>query len=333
MKSKTLNIVLIGCLFTSAQFCHALANGKLADTAEHFALHIYLPREITIDDDTIDLGQVSIIRGEGPLVDKASEIALGRMFVPGQRIVIDRPMILSRLACNGIPVSKVRLTGAEKITVKQQKQIISGGKFVALANSFLKKNPLDRSLCQLKPMRIPKDLVLADANANIELSAHVVKGGARGCTKVQIGVLADGEEIGVRQVPFRLKYKSRKVMSLVDIPAGMSISPENVKIEENLSNYPEPANWNPPYGLVAKRRIPANAVIYPYMVASENPVVVVKRNQTVVIRIERPGLLITAMGRAMQDGRSGEYIKVKNIDSQRTVFARVNDDGTVEPVF
>jgi len=64
-----------------------------------------------------------------------------------------------------------------------------------------------------------------------------------------------------------------------------------------------------------------------------NPPVIVKRNRTVVIRIERPGLLITAIGKAMQDGRAGDYIKVKNVDSQRIIFARVNADGTVEPVF
>jgi len=64
-----------------------------------------------------------------------------------------------------------------------------------------------------------------------------------------------------------------------------------------------------------------------------NPPVIVKRNRTVVIRIERPGLLITAIGKAMQDGRAGDYIKVQNVDSQRIIFARVNADGTVEPVF
>jgi flagella basal body P-ring formation protein FlgA len=69
------------------------------------------------------------------------------------------------------------------------------------------------------------------------------------------------------------------------------------------------------------------------MVAPANPVVIVKRNQTVVIRIEIPGLLITAMGKAMRDGRSGEYIKVQNVDSRRIIYARVNEDGTVQPLF
>jgi flagella basal body P-ring formation protein FlgA len=69
------------------------------------------------------------------------------------------------------------------------------------------------------------------------------------------------------------------------------------------------------------------------MVAPVKPAVVIKRNQNVVIRIERPLLMVTAIGKAMNDGRTGEYIRVRNLNSQRIILARVKEDGTVEPVF
>jgi flagella basal body P-ring formation protein FlgA len=122
-------------------------------------------------------------------------------------------------------------------------------------------------------------------------------------------------------------------VALADIPAGAAISPENVKIEEVLSDYAEPPDWSPPYGLIAKRRIPANAVISSNTVGPVKSEVLLKRNQMVVIRVDRPGLLVTALGKAIQDGRAGEYIKVRNVDSRRIILARVTEDGTVEPVF
>ncbi|MHC4096376.1 MAG: flagellar basal body P-ring formation chaperone FlgA [Planctomycetota bacterium] len=70
----------------------------------------------------------------------------------------------------------------------------------------------------------------------------------------------------------------------------------------------------------------------PHMVGPVKPAVIVRRNQNVVIRIERPLLLITAIGKTMQEGRTGEYIKVRNLNSQRIILARVKEDGTVEPV-
>ncbi|MBA7646272.1 hypothetical protein ES703_54034 [subsurface metagenome] len=333
MSGKTVNIVVITSLLASIQFGQASTNDKTKGPQKDSALRIYLLREVTIKNDAIKLGQVSIIRGKESLVAKANEIALGRISVPGQKIVVARSMVLSRLACNGIPASKVTLTGAEKITVKQQEQIIKGSDFVELASSFLKKNPPAGSVCQMSPIRIPKDLVLPGVSKDIKLSQRLAGSSARNQAKVQIVVLADDKKIGVCEVTFRLKYNCRRVVTLVELGAGTVISPGNVKIEKSVSNYPEPAGWRPPYGLVARRKLSAKTVICPDMIGPAKPAVVVGRNQTVVIRIERPGLLVTAIGKAMQDGRAGEYIKVRNVDSQRIILAKVNENGTVEPIF
>jgi len=333
MSGKTVSIGVITFLLASIQFGQASTNDKTKGPQKDSALRIYLPREVRIKDDAIKLGQVSIIRGEESLVARASEIALGRISVPGQKIVVARSLVLSRLACNGIPASKVTLTGAEKITIGQQQRIIKGSEFVELASSFLRKNPPAGSVCQMNPIRIPKDLVLPGVSKDIKLSPRLAGSSARNQAKVQIVVLADDKKIGVCEVTFRLKYTNRRVVTLADIPAGTVISAKNVKIEKGVSSYPEPADWKPPYGLVARRKLRAKTVIRPDMIGPVKPAVVVGRNQTVVIRIERPGILVTAIGKAMQDGRAGEYIKVRNVDSQRIILAKVNEDGTVEPIF
>lgn len=347
MSSKTINIVIIFCLLVSVQFCGASANSKTDEIKKHSALQVYLPREVTIKGDTLSLGQVSIIRGEESLVAKASEISLGRISAPGQGIILDRPTVLSRLVCNGIPASEVTLTGAEKVTVKQQQQIIKGSEFVELANSFLEENPPTDSAYQWELIRTPKDLVIPGASKDIKLSPSLAANTTRNHAKIRIIVSADGKKIGTRDVAFRLKYNCRRAVTLVELDAGTVISPENVRIEKTVSNRPEPANWsglpfrsalqngvpNPPYGLVAKHRLSANTVLGTGMVELRKPEVIVGRNNTVIIRVERPGLLITAIGKTMQEGRAGEYIKVRNADSQRIILTKVNEDGTVEPVF
>jgi flagella basal body P-ring formation protein FlgA len=68
------------------------------------------------------------------------------------------------------------------------------------------------------------------------------------------------------------------------------------------------------------------------MIIAAKAAAAVKRNENVIIRIEKPGLSVTAVGKAMQEGRAGEVIKVRNVDSQRMILARVGEDGTVEPV-
>jgi len=329
---KSTRMFVICLVMTSALLCRASANDKINESQTESCLKVYLPREVTIKESNLTLGQVSIIQGSESLVAKASDIALGRISVPGQKIVIDRPMVLSRLACNGIPASKVTLTGSENITVIQQNQTISSSEFVSLANSFLEKNPIGNSACKWNLIRKPKDFVVSAGNKDIRLSPRLVQTGATNQARIEIAVLSGSNKIGVRQVTFALVYDNRQAVTKVDVPEGGIISPENIKIEKIQSNDPEPSNWKPPYGLIAKHRLSANTVLRSNMLRSLESPILVKRNQNVVIRIERPGFLITASGKTMQDGKAGEYIKVRNMDSQRIIMARISEDGSVEPV-
>ncbi len=324
---------LLTCVFVTCVFiCRVSANEIASDSRNDSILNVYLPREVTVSDGKLSLGQVSIMRGQESLVAKAGKIALGQISVPGQKIIIDRPMLLSRLACNGIPASRVILTGAEKITVGQKQKTITGAEFVKVADSFLKENPPSDFVCQTNPIRIPKDLVLPGDIGDIELSPCLATNNSQNRAKVHILVLRNGKEIGAREVTFRLKYDCHKVVTLVDIPVGAVISPTNVKIEKTQSDYPEPSDWKPPYDQITKRKLSANTVLQSYMVGPVMPTVVIERNQNVVIRIEKPGFLITAIARTMEKGRAGEYIRVRNVDSQRIVLVKVREDGSVEPV-
>jgi len=326
MSRRTMGIIAIACLLASA-------GGRAGEPAKDDSLRIHLPREITIEGNIPSLGQVGIIRGGESLVARADKITLGRISAPGQEIAISRVAVLSRLASNGIPASKVTLTGAEKVKVRQQSQTIKAGEFVDLARSFLGKNPPAGSVCRFDLLRGPKDLILEGARKDMKLVPRLVKVATPSQARVQIAVIAGGKEIARGDVSFRMKYKGHKVVTLADIPAGAIISAENVKLEETVSSYPEPANWAAPYGLVARRRLPKNTVIVSNMVGPIKPPIVIKRNQSVLIKIEVGGLSVTAIGQSVEDGRAGQYIRVRNVDSQRIILAKVNEDGTVQPVY
>jgi len=306
--------------------------GRAGNEPQDDSLRIHLPREIAVDSNVPSLGQIGIIQGEKSLAARAGKIAMGRIAAPGQQVTIDRATVLSRLASNGIPASKVKLTGAEEIKVRQQGQTIIADEFVGLARLFLERNPPARSICESELMRGPVDLILEVSRQDVKLSPRLLRSSAPNQVRIQIAVVSGGKEIASREVGFRLKFNSHKVVTLVEIPAGAVISPENVKVEKAVSSYPEPADWSTPYGLVARRRLAANTVLSSNMIGPVEPAVVVKRNQNVIIRIAAGGLVVTAMGQTVEEGSAGEYVRVRNVDSQRIILARVNEDGTVEPV-
>lgn len=312
--------------------CRASADSGAENLPEDGDLKIYLPREVTVEDGTLSLGRISIIRGGESLAAIANKIAVGRFSVPGQQIVIDRHMVLSRLACNGIPTSRVTLTGAEKITVKQKFQIVRGDQFASVASYFIKGHSPRDSACQWKLIRTPKDFAIQGVAKNVTFSPRLARSNVKNQAKVEITVLSNDKKIAVREALFDLKYTCRHVVAKVDIAAGAIIEADNVRIEEKTSSQPEASDWKSPYGLVAKRAMRAGTVIRSHMAGPAQSPIIVKRNQSVVIRIESPGFLITAVGVALLDGKAGENVKVRNVDSQRIIVARINDDGSVEPV-
>jgi flagella basal body P-ring formation protein FlgA len=332
MIRNVIRVVVIIISVAAVRLCSASETVSTDDSFREPVLHIHLPREASVESTSFNLGQVGIILGDPSLAGKASGIGLGRFSVPGQKIVMDRAVLLNRLASSGIPASQVSLTGAEQVTVQRRHQIITAEEVIEFADMFLKKC-MPASVGRFEPVRVPKDLVLAGGSDSVELSARLARGGARNQAKVEIAVLRDEKQIATREAVFRLQYNSHRMVAANDIPRGAMLSPENVKIEESLADRPEPADWKPPYGAVVKRPIAAGSPISSRMIGPARPRVLVKRNETVVIQVDKPGLLVTAVGKALQDGPAGQFIKVQNVDSKRIILAKVNDDGTVEPVF
>jgi flagella basal body P-ring formation protein FlgA len=339
MNNRVLSFMVICCVVMLSQSSLAADNSYIGDPNTDSVLHIHLPRQVTITNNTLELGQISVIRGEESLVARARRTALGRFSVPGQKIVVDRQMVLSRLACRGIlnrtahgAVSDVIFTGAQEVTVQRHQRVIKASEFIELATSYLKENPPVRSVLRFKPVRRPKDMVLPWPSKELELVPRLVENGAMNQVKVQITIFADSKKIGVREMTFRLEYESRKVVTKTEIPPGGLITPDNVEIEKDVSNYPVFSDFKSPYGLVAKHRLQPDTVVRPDMIGPVKPAVAVRRNETVLIRIESPGFLVTAVGKAMQEAKVGEYVRVRNLDSQRVILCRVSEDGTVEPI-
>jgi flagella basal body P-ring formation protein FlgA len=295
-------------------------------------LQVYLPREISVSGNLINLGQVSVVRGSQTLVAAVSDIGLGRFSAPGQKITLDRPTILSRLASNGVSPEQVRLTGAESITVRRDQKVISSEDFVEMSQQFLMKHPPTASKCEAIAVIHPKDLVLPGRAENIEFSPRLVAGQTAGRLAVQIDVKVNGESIGIREIPFRLRYECLQAVAAKPIAEGDVFSTENLSLVTVMADRPQTPGWKAPYGMTATRTLPEGVEIRDDMFGPAKSDVVIRRNETVVIRIERPGFLVTAVGTALQQAHAGEYVKVKNMDSNRVIVCRVSADGTVEPM-
>lgn len=83
-------------------------------------------------------------------------------------------------------------------------------------------------------------------------------------------------------------------------------------------------------GMGAKRRIRANQVLNPGLLAMP---LLVKRGQQVKILANHDGIEASTLGEALENGQLNAVIRVKNVNSGKTIEAKVLEAGVVSSTF
>ena len=311
-----------------------LAASSGAATCDHDvpALSVHLPRSVSVDAQRLSLGMISVVRaGDEAVAGKAAAIAMGRAPWSKERLAINRTTILGRLAANGLPRTAVRFSGAEQVVVTRNEVIVTSEGIVKAAEAFLAAKRPAPAGCHWRLLRQPKDLCVPSGSP-VALQPRMAKHGVPHEARVEVAAASGGATAATSTVAFRLAYRQRQLVAARDIPPGGVITPENTHLRTVTGDDPEPADWAASYGRRAARMIPVDTILRTGLVRSAKAEVLVRRNDSVVMQIAGNLFQITALGQALEDGGQGDLIKVRNTDSKRVVVARVNHDGTVQPV-
>ncbi len=304
-----------------------------ASEKEKPALRMHLPRTVRVRGESLSLGLIGVIRGsDAKLLKKVSDIPMGRIPWSGEKITIDRRTILSRLATAGVSPSMVRITGAEKVAVLLDETTFEAKKLVRSAEAFLKKTRPGPAGCSWRLVRQPKDLKVP-TEQNIQLKPRLGKAAMKRYVTVVVAAVGGERELGRTKILFRLVYPMRQAVAIRDIASGETFTSKNTVVRVVSADRKPTGNWTSPFGLVAARDISAGKVIRTGLMKAKKPAIVVRRKQTVQMKVVGLGFVVTGVGKALSDGRVGDLIKVQNIDSKRIVTARVAFDGTVRPIY
>jgi len=132
----------------------------------------------------------------------------------------------------------------------------------------------------------------------------------------------DGESAPVRV--------SGRIVGLITVPVlarpmmpGEVVRPEDITTADFRTDQIQPGGVMDPHEMIGETpRHPLHAS-QPLRAGDLQMPVLIKRNDLVLIVLERPGLYLTAEGRALEDGGKGMVIRVTNTQSKRTIDATV----------
>jgi flagella basal body P-ring formation protein FlgA len=159
---------------------------------------------------------------------------------------------------------------------------------------------------------------------------------APGRVRVDVALRVNGERAGVVPLVVDVKVYQSVAVAARRIEAGEALGAENVRFERHALDAAGgglTAKDLAP-GRKARRAIAAGQVVPAAAVEplADNPILV--RQRDLVKVVARVGTLrVTALAEAEQDGRAGDRIRVRNVDSKKEIVGRVVSRGLVEVEF
>ncbi|QEL54722.1 flagellar basal body P-ring formation chaperone FlgA [Chromobacterium paludis] len=128
----------------------------------------------------------------------------------------------------------------------------------------------------------------------------------------------------------RATVSARVAVAARDLPAGAVLQADDVKWAARPVWEPAElfGRGQPPLALQLKSALSADQALRRRQLAAP---LLVKRGATVRIVARQDGIEVTVSGEALANGKQGEIIAVRNLDSGKTLRARVSSADEVEP--
>lgn len=183
---------------------------------------------------------------------------------------------------------------------------------------------------QVKIDSLPQKLRQGSSIRNVNL-LKVPEPGGSGMAIVDFKS-PDGKQ-GSAYVPFKVFGKKKLLYVKRAMQKGVQLSREDLGVRETLitgRGTLYPGAMEEVTGRTLTRAVSAGTVITYQMIDSQQGV---KRGEIVTIVCDNQRLMIRARGKAMENGKRGDVIRVRNIPSDREVAGRVMDSSTVAVEF
>lgn len=181
--------------------------------------------------------------------------------------------------------------------------------------SEVKLDPIDPRL-KVKACRSPLDAFLPP--------------GGRAMGNTTVGVRCSDSDGWSIYVAARIDVFGPVLVTRQPLARGARVEADDLElVERNLSNLPYGYYTDPQSvtGQLAKRTIALATVITPPMLQEPN---MVKRGERVTIIAESGPLKIRTSGKALNDGKSGDLVRIRTEGSQRIVDGTVVSPGVIK---
>jgi len=294
------------------------------------AVTLTLPPRATIETDEMLLGKIAVITDAGDDEQRLSQVVLGAAPIPGQSRTLTQEMIRVRLRQFGFNPDTITFDCPPSVLVTRLTTAVKGELMVEVAREWLLERlaPAADEKLELTPMRTPTDAQAPTGVLTWECAPAGMDVGS--LRHVMLTMLVDGHPISRSVLSFRLSRFAEVLVVHKAIARGGMLSEDAVAKEWCDITTVTGTPLRDVAELTGKRAINSLALNAVLTQANTEPVPLVMRNDTVHVQAKCGAILVTAVAVALEDGREGATIRVRNPDSREEYSARVIAAGLLE---
>ena len=294
-----------------------------------------------VQDREVRLADIAtVFGGDKRLRERIAQLDVADPPQGAQALRVSKDQVAYRLQLAGIDTGRARVQGADTVSLTRQTYEVPAEVLAAAARECLIErlswSPQDVSI--QFATRAPGPVRIAASREEVELRAELHSPQiAPGRVRVGVSVCIRGDKRLEVPVLLDLLLHQNIAVATRRIERGQLLTSENVRFERRLVNGLNDyrTESDSPIGMHATRTLQPLQVIAGSQVqaASEQAVVLVKQREPVQLLVEKGGLRVVTSGESLQDGRAGQTVRVRNVDSQRIILGRVIDRSVVQVLY
>jgi flagella basal body P-ring formation protein FlgA len=275
--------------------------------------------------------------GSSALRERIAGLDLANPLRRGGSQTILRQLISYRIQLAGIGPTNFRVEGPTQILVKRSAAPLTEADFLnAARDALLVRCPYraeDLKLSLAQPLDLesalnyPPDRVRLEAVVRPPINLP-------GQVQVDVSILVDSERKETVSLALTVQVYQFVAVTLRRIEADEPLNEENVRLEQRPIDVGNSFVTAKDLRAGQRSRVAMNSgqtVLHAHVepLTTDNPILV-KSRELIKLTARVGSLRVTTKGEAQQDGRAGEKIRVRNVDSKKEIVGRVVERGLVE---
>jgi flagella basal body P-ring formation protein FlgA len=298
------------------------------------ALEVLIRDQVSIKGATVCLGDIASFEpAEDARVSQLQQVHVASAPPPGRKAVLNNRLIIHKLSAALADMDDIRVKLPVNLLVHREAQVISAEKLRDMfKNHILENAPWPEGRVEFEQINVPGSVMLPLGNVQTEIRNRK-KDDYEGDISLVVSFWVDG--VAVRKIPLkgRVYVKQTVVKPVRKIEAGEVLKRGDlVLVEEKRIHVKRDivTRLDQIVNKTAVRRLEPGRIITLRMIEAPP---LVRKGERVIIKAENEQVRVTAVGRVLEDGGSGEQVRVVNIMSGKEISATVQGAGILAVAF